>query len=717
MTELEKINNIAKEGNKRLSNVFTFKNKLKEINDGNSNNIVKKNLNYFYKNDLKRKSDLKTDDLNKGKKNLKTLKRKKTIVTENNIDLNFDTNKEEDKELSKEESENSSFSSNFSLSSIISLKKIGDESKEEEKKKEIKEQDKEENIELYSDKEVKNSEGENTYKSKKTQTEKRSEENQTSTFREKNKEISEKIIQKNLGRDMNNKKIENKKNEINSIKKENINNKKGNNSGINKTPTNSKEITKKKKEQETQNKSKNKIKPIEKQLKINISKEKSSKTNQIIDKKGTSRNIDKKVFAFEKDNIKQDNKTTTKNNLITLNNEIKKEASIDKINQAKTISVFNKQIKQAMTEYTNKKSNPITKAVSNRINTEVTFPQIKLKSNEIYKAQNSQPQIIKLMSNTPKENRKIKNKLILDNNNINNIKPNFYKALISNQRLNTNNNYENKDTLSVSLEKKEEKENNEINDVNSLEKEKEKEEKSDEVKEKEENNNVTETNNGNEQEQKSNINIKGLFNSLYDEIKEIKEITTNNNANKEKDIINNKNAFLTSLNQVNNNYNYYYNDSNENQVIPIPITNPQTKKEIDDETIKRFNNEIDFINGNIKLVNHRISTLENRYQLILNQLNNIFNTVSSYYHHHKRKMEQHASMRMNNKKGINRGRSIDYQKEEDILSDKKFMLKLKDMYNDDYENNEELRLKIPNDEYNKTLRKIEPFLIKKFKNG
>ena len=564
---------------------------------------------------------------------------------------------------------------------------------------------------------MKNSEGENTYKSKKTQTEKRSEENQTSTFREKNKEISEKIIQKNLGRDMNNKKIENKKNEINSIKKENINNKKGNNSGINKTPTNSKEITKKKKEQETQNKSKNKIKPIEKQLKINISKEKSSKTNQIIDKKGTSRNIDKKVFAFEKDNIKQDNKTTTKNNLITLNNEIKKEASIDKINQAKTISVFNKQIKQAMTEYTNKKSNPITKAVSNRINTEVTFPQIKLKSNEIYKAQNSQPQIIKLMSNTPKENRKIKNKLILDNNNINNIKPNFYKALISNQRLNTNNNYENKDTLSVSLEKKEEKENNEINDVNSLEKEKEKEEKSDEVKEKEENNNVTETNNGNEQEQKSNINIKGLFNSLYDEIKEIKEITTNNNANKEKDIINNKNAFLTSLNQVNNNYNYYYNDSNENQVIPIPITNPQTKKEIDDETIKRFNNEIDFINGNIKLVNHRISTLENRYQLILNQLNNIFNTVSSYYHHHKRKMEQHASMRMNNKKGINRGRSIDYQKEEDILSDKKFMLKLKDMYNDDYENNEELRLKIPNDEYNKTLRKIEPFLIKKFKNG
>ena len=708
MTELEKISKIAKEGNKRLSNVFTFKNKLKELNDGNNNNnIVKKNLNYFYKNEIKRKSDLIASDLNKGKKI--PLKRKKTIVTENNIDLNFDMNKENDKELSKEESENSSFSSNLSLSSIISLKKIGDDSKEPENKGVRGE---EKNKELYSDKEEKLSEGENTYKSKKAETEKKSEENLTNTFRDKDKEISEKINQKNLGRCINNKPIENKKNEINTIKKDNINNKKDNKSVMNKTPKNLKENIKKKKETEIQNKTKNKIKQIEKPVKINISKDKNSKINQIIDKKSNSRNISKKVFGYEKDNLKQDNKTNkNNNNLLTQNNEIKKEVSIDKINQAKTISVFNKQIKQAMNEYTNKKSNPITKTGTIRLNTEVTFPQIKIKSNEIYKAQNSQPQIIKLISNTPKENRKIKNKLILDNNNI---KPNFYKAMISNQRLNTNNNYDYKDTMSVSFEKREEKEkieSNEINDLNSIEKE----EKSDEVKEKEEDNIVIETNNGNEQEEKQNINIKGLFNSLYDEIKEIKEITTHNNENKEKDIINNKNAFLTSLNQVNNNYNYYYNDNTENQT--IPITNLKPKKEIDDETIKKFNNEIDFINGNIKLVNHRITTLENRYQLILSQLNKIFNTVSSYYHHHKRKMEQHASLRMNNKKGVNRGKSIDYQKEEDILSDKKFMMKLKDMYNDDYENNEELRLKIPNDEYNKTLRKIEPFLIKKFKNS
>ena len=48
MSELEKINKIAKEGDKRLSNVLTFKNKLKEINDKNDNGD-KKNMNYFYK--------------------------------------------------------------------------------------------------------------------------------------------------------------------------------------------------------------------------------------------------------------------------------------------------------------------------------------------------------------------------------------------------------------------------------------------------------------------------------------------------------------------------------------------------------------------------------------------------------------------------------------------------------------------------------------------
>ena len=60
--------------------MFTFKNKLKEINDQNTS-IVKKNLNYFYKSELKRKSDLTGYDSD-GKKEKKTFKRQKTIVTE-----------------------------------------------------------------------------------------------------------------------------------------------------------------------------------------------------------------------------------------------------------------------------------------------------------------------------------------------------------------------------------------------------------------------------------------------------------------------------------------------------------------------------------------------------------------------------------------------------------------------------------------------------------
>ena len=50
MSELEKINKIAKEGNKHLTNVFSFKNKLKELNDANAN-MIKKDF------ELKRKSE------------------------------------------------------------------------------------------------------------------------------------------------------------------------------------------------------------------------------------------------------------------------------------------------------------------------------------------------------------------------------------------------------------------------------------------------------------------------------------------------------------------------------------------------------------------------------------------------------------------------------------------------------------------------------------
>ena len=44
------------------------------------------------------------------------------------------------------------------------------------------------------------------------------------------------------------------------------------------------------------------------------------------------------------------------------------------------------------------------------------------------------------------------------------------------------------------------------------------------------------------------------------------------------------------------------------------------------------------------------------------------------------------------------------------------MMKLKELYNDDYEYDEDYRVNIPDNEYNKTLKRIEPFLIKKFRN-
>ena len=726
MSELEKINKIAKEGNKHLTNVFSFKNKLKELNDANAN-MIKKDF------ELKRKSELNKENIETGKKVVKTLLRKKTIVTENNIDLNFDMNKENNKEISKEESDNSSFSSNLSLSSFISLKKIGEESKEEKKEnknngfknilnKDFKDKNKEKYKGLYSDKEEKSSEIKIISKSSKIEIDKKSEENISST--DKDKEESEKLIKKEFLIENDNKKIENKKSvSINNIKKENIkdiNNKKENNINIKTTPGKIKEIPKNKKDLEILNKTKNNIKPIEKTTQINITREKSSTIYKNKDKgnkkdKLASPIATKKSFGYQKTEIRP--KIKNNNNLLTLNNDSKNETSNDKTNKTKNISINNKQIKLAMNEYTSKNTNPINRTIPTHLKTEVTFPQIKTISNEINKNQNSKPQIIKMMTNTLKDNIKIRDKLILGNNS----KPFVYKALLTKPRMNTNNN-ENKDTISASFDKKEEKdEDKEIkdnNEINNNEKDEENVYLNTNINTNSNiNDNVNKEKDGNEIENKENYNIKKLFSSLYDEIKEIKDIT-NNNTNKETDNIMNKNAFLTSLNNVNNNYNYYYNSSDiEGNNIIMPMPNPEKIKIIDEETIKKFNNEIDFINGNIKLVNHRISTLENRYQLILTQLNNIFKSVSSYYHHHKRKMEQQNTLKLNKKKGIIKGRTIDSQNTEEILDDKKFMQKLKDLYNDDYENNEELRLNIPNDEYNKTLRRIEPFLVKKFKNN
>ena len=714
MSELEKINKIAKEGDKRLSNVLTFKNKLKEINDQNDNGDKKNNMNYFYKSEFKRKRELTNYN---NKKVDKTLKRKKTIVTENNIDLNFDTNKEN--ENYKEPSENSSISSNFSLSSIISLKKIGDDSKEEEEKKEIKNKSniKENNKDSSESKSsVIEENSDKSSKISKTETEKKSEEINANDKNKYFKYESEKISQNN-NMSIEIAKKKNTRNEINSksIKKENssiINKKKENNIYINNSPTTIK-----------LNKFKNKT------TNLDYQKESSLKINKNLENKNLSPDYKKKIFAFKKEDLKEKNKLNNKYGLI-LNVDNKNNISIDKANKVKTVPLFNKQIKQEMTEYTNKNNTQTIRKLNIKPSNEVTFPQIKLKSNEINNNINSPPQIIKFMTNTPKENIKIKDKLILGTNS----KPFTYKALLTKQTtnpINNNNNDNNKKTISESLDKKEEKiksrGNQDIRElnINNNNVEKEKEDNNINVINTNTNMNTNvntniETNNETEKPEKDHMTIKNLFNSLYDEIKEIKDITKNNKLNKEEDNILNNNGFITSLsnvNNVNNNYNLYYNNSDLYGSNTITITIPKTKKTFDNETLKKFDNEINFINGNIKLVNHRITSLENKYQLILDQLNNIFNTVSIYYHHRKRKKEQNNTFRINNKRGPNQGRSIDYQNEEELFGDnKKFMMKLKGLYNDNYENSEEYKLKIPNDEYSKTLRKIEPFLIKKFKD-
>ena len=199
------------------------------------------------------------------------------------------------------------------------------------------------------------------------------------------------------------------------------------------------------------------------------------------------------------------------------------------------------------------------------------------------------------------------------------------------------------------------------------------------------NNNINNANNLNQDKEVKKSN--NLFNLLDEAKKEIKKMS-NNNEN-----INN-NAFLTSLNNINNNnYNYYYNNNSDNSRT-INILN---KNKNNDEKIGKFKNQIDFININIKSINIKINVLEDRYKEILNQLNNIYKIVSSHYYHHRRKTTRHSN---------NKEKTLTIN-----LRDKKFMNKISELYNYN-----ELNLKIPNNEYNSTLKKIEPFLIKKFKN-
>ena len=128
-----------------------------------------------------------------------------------------------------------------------------------------------------------------------------------------------------------------------------------------------------------------------------------------------------------------------------------------------------------------------------------------------------------------------------------------------------------------------------------------------------------------------------------------------------------------------------------------------------EDKIDKFGSKIDIVNGSIKSFKNRINVLELRYKAIFKQLNKIFKIVYSHYHHHRKK--SHVSNEKEKSKS-KEDKKVKIKEKEDVDENIKFMSRIKKLYND----NNEYNIRISNEEYNNTLKKIEPFLIKKFKN-
>ena len=100
--------------------------------------------------------------------------------------------------------------------------------------------------------------------------------------------------------------------------------------------------------------------------------------------------------------------------------------------------------------------------------------------------------------------------------------------------------------------------------------------------------------------------------------------------------------------------------------------------------------------------------MELRYKAIFKQLNKIFKIVYSHYHHHRKKSRASSEKEKPKSKEDKKVK----KKENDVVDDNiKFMSRIKKLYND----SNEYDIKISKEEYNNTLKKIEPYLIKKFK--
>ena len=345
-----------------------------------------------------------------------------------------------------------------------------------------------------------------------------------------------------------------------------------------------------------------------------------------------------------------------------------------------SISLLDKKKRiQQITEYKDK--NNLTKKDSSvKINPEIAFPQIKTMPNEFdrkdnYKlAENSIQKTVPTNINTEKSEfaRNTRNASHRFNSNRLN-----FSSLMNQEKIN------NSKYIQNSTEKIKRISNTNIS--KSIDNNDNKENKENEENEK------------NKEKDKSN----NLCASLESSKKQIRKII-NSNYND----ISSNNAFLTSLNNISNNYNYYYNNNNLNENSKlINILNDKSKKS--EEKINKFNGKIDVVNLNIKTISSKINILEVRYQALLKQVNKIYKIVLTHYRNHKRK----STRRNNNTEKSNDEKTKEKEKD-DSSKNQKFMRKIKELYNDN-----DYNIKIVDDQYNSTLKKIEPFLIKKFKTN
>ena len=666
--------------------------KIEEAKDS----IVKVNtMNNFYKKP-EEKQEVKKESNKKVQKN-----KKKTIVTENNIDLNFESKKNikqikevEDSDSPMSESSSSS-SSEFSFSSVeISIQNI-DKSKRGEKVKIIKEKEKD------NGKENKANNIEKTNNKVKEKEKENAKDNLANKDKNNNQEINlDKLIKKanilKLYSDNENEKKEIIKKEklpaeINLKKEKNTQNlyntdNNFNTISINKSKANSEDklknndIKKFLKEPEIKIESKNtdlkeNDKPeyyqnkFKRNSKITLLKNQNSyiSNNHESEKVLTIINSSKKLINLEENKGSLTDK---------IKEEIKKYQSISVTDKMKRLQQLQ------ITEYKDKQNyfKKDSKDNSIKINPEITFPTIKTISSEINKKENHKltENSLKSLANINKTSSKkeiessISQRFKMSQLNFSNI---IHKAKNLNSKEEPQSNEKKEDNKDKELFSKT---NTKYYSLDSSKKRMSK---------------ISNNNSSNKNKNKNETNI------------DINNNEKNKDKNKDKDNnVKDNNAFLTSLNNIHNNYNYYYDENKLNEIINNLFNNKYKSCE---DKIDKFGSKIDIVNGNIKSFNNRINVLELRYKAIFKQLNKIFKIVYSHHHHHRKK-----SRETNEKQKSNDDKKVKIKEKDDLEeNNKKFMSRIKKLYNDSNEYN----IQISNEEYNNTLKKIEPYLIKKFK--